>query len=62
MRDMYVEHLATGMLGVRKLMSSIALDRLQLTVVARAADTGKPAPTGSRGRTLRKSPEGVEGA
>ncbi|XP_047423150.1 epididymis-specific alpha-mannosidase [Sciurus carolinensis] len=41
-RDMYMEHLAAGMLGVRKLMSSIALDRLQLTVVARAADTEHP--------------------
>lgn len=43
---MYMEHLNAGMLGVRKLMSSIALDKLQLKVVARAADTGEPGPHG----------------
>ncbi|XP_008571326.1 PREDICTED: epididymis-specific alpha-mannosidase [Galeopterus variegatus] len=48
-RDMYVEHLASGMLGVRKLMASIILDRLRPTAgewrAAPAADSGT-GPTG----------------
>nr|XP_035150014.2 epididymis-specific alpha-mannosidase isoform X1 [Callithrix jacchus]XP_035150015.2 epididymis-specific alpha-mannosidase isoform X1 [Callithrix jacchus] len=46
-RDMYVAHLASGMLGMRKLMASIVLDKLRPRE-ATAASSGEPGagPTG----------------
>jgi hypothetical protein len=47
---MYMEHLATGMLGVHKLMASIVLEGLGPSVgkqhKAPAANSGKPDPCG----------------
>ncbi|KAK2115451.1 Epididymis-specific alpha-mannosidase [Saguinus oedipus] len=43
-RDMYVAHLASGMLGMRKLMASIVLDKLR-SQEATAANSGA-GPTG----------------
>ncbi|KAM4811420.1 epididymis-specific alpha-mannosidase isoform X1 [Urocitellus parryii] len=49
-RDMYMEHLATGMQGVRKIMSSIVLDKFQLRVSARAAESEVWSEPGSNPR------------
>uniref|UniRef100_A0A5F8A1J9 Alpha-mannosidase n=1 Tax=Macaca mulatta TaxID=9544 RepID=A0A5F8A1J9_MACMU len=42
-RDMYVTHLASGMLGVRKLMASIVLDKLQPQAPTAASSGAGPA-------------------
>ncbi|XP_063578649.1 epididymis-specific alpha-mannosidase isoform X2 [Pongo abelii] len=42
-RDMYVTHLASGMLGVRKLMASIILDKLQPQAPMAASSGAGPA-------------------